>query len=225
MSTIPTSTTDRGEGFCPECGQSLQLTRHPRDVPKRQTAEPWLLAIVGLYLVVVFGARSWQAHDAIAGLDREIAVGRTALIHDVFGASGKQAVVQGEAVIALQTDRASWQQRFARDLTGLGLGLIWLVAGAGAPIRSLWRLAARRWRGHADLDGPPPSRNAPGQIAASLWAMGSALAGSLFRVLLVAFGSSVAGQLIRGVPLTVDMVDQELTRTIEIVTAIRGMLW
>jgi hypothetical protein len=224
MSNVPTSTTDRGEGFCPECGQSLQLTRHPTDVPKRRTAEPWLVAIVGLCLAVVFGTRTWQARDALADLDRQIAVGRTALTHDVFGASSKRAMAQAEAVTALQTDRASLQQRSARDRTGLGLGLIGLVAGVGAPIRSAQGLTVRRWRGHAGTDGPPSPRNAPGQIAASLGAMGSDLASSLFRVLLIVFGGSVAGQLIRGVPLTLDVVDQALGRTIEIVTAVGGML-
>jgi hypothetical protein len=53
--------------------------------------------------------------------------------------------------------------------------------------------------------------------------MGDALAGSLFRALLIVFGGSVAGQLLRGVPLTPDVVDQALARTIEMVTAIGGM--
>src|ERR1700694_3720867 len=87
----PASTADRGECYCPECGQSLHFTRYPGDDTKRRTPERWLLALVGLYLAVLFGARTWQVHGVLVGFDRQIEDGRTAMMPGVFGSARNRA--------------------------------------------------------------------------------------------------------------------------------------
>jgi hypothetical protein len=145
-------------------------------------------------------------------------------MHDAFGSPSNQAMAQAETVNPLLADRRSLQQRFARDFTGLVLGLIGLVAGVGALSRLHPGLAVRRLREYAGIDGPPTSRNALGQITVSLGVIGNGLARSLYSVLLIVFIGSVAGQLIRGVPPTLDAADQALAHTVEIVAAIGGMI-
>lgn len=218
------STANPGECFCPECGQSLQLTRHPGDVTRRRTPEPWLLAIVGLYLAVLFGARTWQVHGVLVSFDRQIEDGRTAMMHDVFGSPSNRAMVQAENVVPLLTDRVALQRGFERNVTGLVLGLVAIVTAVGTPIRTALGLAARRWQGHAEIDGPSYSSLSLVSFLIRLWALGDTLARLLFRLLLIVFGGAVAAQMVRGVPLTLDVVDQALTRTVDVVTAIGGML-
>src|SRR5215469_2762132 len=101
---------DRGEPYCPECGQSLNLRRGPDGAPPRSTAGWQPLAVVGLCLVLLFGIRTWQARGALASLDREIAERRAAMGHDVFGPPSNQAMVQAEAIEPVLPDRAPLQR-------------------------------------------------------------------------------------------------------------------
>jgi len=139
---------DRGEPCCPECGQSLNLRRGPDGAPPRSTAVWRPLAVVGLCLVLLFGIRTWQARGALASLDREIADRRADLGHDVFVPPSAQAMLQAEAIEPLLPGRAPLQRRLQGDLTGLALGLIGLVAGAGPRRGPLLRPVGPRRRGN-----------------------------------------------------------------------------
>src|SRR5690348_15181435 len=68
----------RDEGYCPECGQSLDLTRHRETPIKRRTLEPFVFLIFGLCLTVAFGMRAWHTHVGMVGLGQEMASWRVA---------------------------------------------------------------------------------------------------------------------------------------------------
>src|SRR5262245_26636507 len=117
------------------------------------------LAVIGLCLVLLFGIRSWQARGALASLDREIVDRRTDMGHDVFGPPSAQAILQAEAIEPLRPERAPLQRRLQGDLTGLALGLIGLVAGAGPRRGPLLRLVGPRQRGTVGTDDVSPPRD------------------------------------------------------------------
>jgi hypothetical protein len=215
---------DRGTGYCPECGQSLDLARRRDGVVLQRAAGRWPVAVVGLCLILLFGFRTWQAHDTLVGLDREIAGSRAAMAHDVFGPPSNQAVVQAETVSPLLPDRAQLRQQLTDDLTGLALGLIALAAGAGGWNRSLVPIMRRPGQGHVAGQRASHPLDALVGIIATLAGAGNALAGSFVQVLLILFGYFVAAQLVRGGPSTLDLLDQALARTVEIVSTVGRML-
>jgi hypothetical protein len=62
MNATQSASEEGDDAFCPECGQSLVLTRHEKAMVKRRTLEPFVFLIFGLCLVVVFGLRVWNTH-------------------------------------------------------------------------------------------------------------------------------------------------------------------
>jgi hypothetical protein len=222
----PLSAAGPEKGYCPECGQSLDLSGRLHVATGRGAARRWLLAIVGICLAVLFGVRTWHARDALAGLDRQIEDRRDVTMHDVFGTPSNQEMLRDEMVSPLLADRVSLQQSFDRAATGLMLGFLAIATSiaAGPPVRPSWNLAPGSRRRSEELHGRRSSRGSPVLVAIRLGAVGDYLVGSLFGTLLVVFGGSVVASVVQGVPASPELIEQALTRTVDVVAAVGGMI-
>lgn len=214
--------TEREKGFCPECGQPLKLTRPVHRASGHQTIEPWLLALVGLFLAFTYGVRVWHGQETLVSLDRQIAGERMAKMHDAYGYPSNQVMLQAEFLSNHLRDRRQTQRRIEHDSAGLGIGLIGLLAGAGLLVGRL--SAGFRRRTHKGASGPSSCRTHPGRFLVALWGAGTAVTRSIYLVLLIVFVGCAGTRLIQGVPPTLGLADQALDHTVEIVVAVGGML-
>src|SRR5689334_14865433 len=70
---VAASISEAGNSYCPECGQSLDLSHHFIVSTGQRTWESYVFAILGLFLVVVFGLNASRAHRGLFDIDQQIA--------------------------------------------------------------------------------------------------------------------------------------------------------
>ena len=203
----PASDDGGGEGFCPECGQSLDLTRHKKVLAKRRTLEPYIFLIFGLCLLVVFGTRAWNGHLEFSSVDQQIAALRVSTL------TSKVDDTMGEVL----EQQRNLQLDFQQDITGLGLGLFTLVVGSVSCLRE--RPEAVEGRRKRLIAQRLVSSGRP-RAGGSLWVPVELVAITIARMLLLIFVTIIGLQLLRGVPLSPQLVDQALTRTVAVVVSI-----
>ena len=214
MSEIPLAAIEEGgEGFCPECGQSLDLTRHHTTLANRRTPEPIVFLIFGLCLVIVFGFRAWDTHLRISNIDQKIMALRAQAANGIHPTPGNPAMIVADMLDDALTDQLSLDVAFQRDVTGLGLGFLAVVVGAVCWLRERPEVWDQR-RKRLGLEAMRPSSQLAG---VSLWNLGDFVARTLVRVLLIMFVALVRQRLILGVPTPLELFDQVLTRLVVLV--------
>ena len=204
------STGEPGESYCPECGQSLDLTRYQEAPVKRWTLEPFVFLIFGLCLTVVFGLRTWNSHSQLSSLDKQIAALR----------ARQSALEVGDTMGELLTEQAALQVGLQRDLTGLGLGLFTTVVGAVNWLCERHEPVDERRRGTGFRGFLLPVRL---QVGTGPWALGAVVAITMVRMGLMMFVTIIVPQLLHNVPPSLQLVDRALTRIAALVSTILAM--
>ena len=205
------SEVDGAGPFCPECGQSLDLARHAKAPVQRRTMEPFVFLIFGLCLTVAFGIRAWNTHREFSGIDQQIAALRvqtlTLKVDDTLG-----EVLEQQAALRIG---------FQRDVTGLVFGLLTVIVGAVSWLHERSEVGD----GHRNRMGSQHLVSSDRrQGGGSTRTLGLLLATTLVRMILLLFVIVVGLQLIRGVPPSLQLLDQALTRTITVINGIVAAL-
>jgi len=212
-SGVPGSPGSPEECFCPECGQSLDLSRHVAVPTGQRTLEPYIFAIFGLALVVIFGINAWYAHRAMVAIDQQMADSRASIAQGAYGSASDQERVVARTVTSYLTERLPIQQRFDQDVAGLALGFVAITVGVGTQIRQ------RRELSGSTHDGLVM------KVTLKLWALGNSVTRPLLWAALMLGASLTVSQIIQGEPLTLDLMNHALERTVEvIVTTITSVL-
>ena len=214
---------DDGGGFCPECGQSLDLARHQEAAVKPRTLEPVVFLVFGLFLAVVFGLRAWGAAAQLSSLDQQIAAlrVRAQAVQGILPKPVNPAMIVADTMSEVLTERIDQQVAFQRDVTGLGLGLLTLIVGAVS-----WS------QERTDVVDGAPKQKGPQHIPSSNllhvrggpWGLAGLVATTLVRMVLLLFVIIVGLQLIQGSPPSLQLMDQALTRVVAVIVTIARTL-
>lgn len=225
MDTVLMQRTERGDAsatladrdsYCPECGQSLDLSRHSRVPPSRKTWEPWLFLAVGLGLAILFGLQVRQVREEMIGVDQQIAASGSTSTNDAYGTRSNQQMLRNDQKNPLLTYHALLRRDLNRDEIGFSLGLLAIAVGISSAIR--------RRQGRGGSLGEILAESVLGQIMLGLWGCAEILAGSVLRALVIVFALGVGGQILRGAPPTPALVEQAFRHSADILTTIGGML-
>lgn len=211
-----------GDGpFCPECGQSLDLTRHRKIPAKRRTREPFVFLILGLCLTVAFGLRAWNTQAQLSRLDQQIAALRAQATQGPVSRPGNPAMIVADTLDEVLTDQQALQVGFNRDVTGIELGLFTIIVGAASWLLERREVANGRRKRVSPQDLPSSGRP---QAGSSPWEPGCLVATTLVRTILLMFVAIVGIQLIHGVSPSLQLIDQALTRIAALVETIASSL-
>jgi len=211
-SGVPGSPGEPGESFCPECGQSLDLSRHMAVPTGQRTLGSYVFATFGLVFVVVFGINGWYAHRAIVAIDQQIVDSRTSRVQDVYGSPSDQERVAAGTVISYLTERLPIQQRFDQNVAGLALGILATTVGVGTQIRQ------RRERSGSTY------HSLLGKVTLKLWDLGNSVMRPFLWTVLMLGASLTVSHVIQGEPLTLDLMNRALERTVAIVVTVTNAL-
>lgn len=220
-SEMTVSASEPDQPYCPECGRSLDRSRHA-DVPRpRGTLEPWAQVIFGVILLLLFGIQLPHGYALLVSVDREIADDRVAAQRDVSGDPGGMLQTRGYSELLVY--RMQVKRTFERAEAGFALGVVATAIGI-FPLVCARRQVIARGSGTTGV-GPLTSRPAAGVGALVLvgtWV--ASVARGVVRVLMVAAGVALLMELLRGTPLTAGLVEQVLDRTIDRAIAVVGLL-
>lgn len=215
------SEDDADGEFCPECGQSLDLTRHEKAAVRHRRLEPLVFLVFGMCLTIAFGLRTGNTVDQLSSLDQQIVALRARAAQGTLPKPGNPAMIVEDTMAEVRTEQIDVQLTFQRDVTGLGLGLFTLVVGAVSRLRQRPRPADARQRPNKP-HGPSSSDHPP--VAGGAWELGGIVATTLVRMLLLLFVTTIGLLMIQGTPPSVQLLDQTLTRITEIVATIARSL-
>ena len=207
---IPALMHDQPETYCPECGQSLDLSRHMALPTGQRTLEACVFALFGLVFVVLFAVNGWYTHRAMLDIDQQIVDSWASIAQDAYGSPSDQERAAARTLNSFLTERLPIQQRFDHDVVGVAFGVMMVTLGVGTLIRQ------RRERG--GLAGPS-CRGLPTETLCRLWDLGrSVTTPFVWTVVLLCVGVTV-DDIIRGEPLTLELLGRALERTVTIVVA------
>jgi hypothetical protein len=197
---------DERAAYCPECGRAWPAAP---DLNAGKAAPagwwPWLLVVVGIFLLVAYGPRAWSS-VAVPGIKPALRP-----VGSCWMAGSGQYYADCDPTNAR---------------VGAALGLAWSVVGLGAIARR-----AVPWERRRGLSGNEEAVDlrigTPDLIAGlarGIWALGEATCRSLFALLVILVGDVGLSRLIEGVPPSGPLATQAIERALGVVALALGSL-
>ena len=199
------------DAYCPECGRPWGEPTPERRRPSSPL--PWravLLGVVGMYLAITFGPHAVRDYPRAV---RDQAILQTTA--ECLARTGGQSYCapstpapDGSTDLSLLVDQsAATRRKLVADLAATGSGVVFVLAGLGAPIR--------RW-----LQGRPPRR--PLSALVALWGLAEVLLALGCLLVLALHVDLVALQLSQGRPLTRAALDRAADDVLTVISVITG---
>lgn len=212
---VGTSTEGLGNSFCPECGQSLDLSRQASVPTRHRPLEPYAFAIFGLFIVVVFSNNAWQAQVTLAAINFQMEDSRTSVSVDAFSSVSDQERAVTRIVNGYLAERHTVQEKFAHDMVGVGFGVVVTTLGIGTLIQ----------RRREELRPAFTTRH--GLIVAllrRLWDLGTLATKPIVWTVLLILAVVTLGLIIRGDLPTLGLLERGLERTLDITIGVMNAL-